>query len=368
MNVGIITYHCAHNYGAMLQAYALCKTLEGKGNEVRFVDFYPMRAELKNKRKLPVRNLRGLIVRGVEMLLYPVFKKRFLNFESFRERYLPVTNVRYKTDAELEKVPPVFDAFICGSDQIWNMEQGGTPAFFLRFPTGKSKRLAYAASFGRGEVPEQYKEKLADWLKSYDSISVRESSGIDIIKNATGMDVPQVMDPVFLLKITDWSAIAKEAVYKGEYIAFYSLEVSRELSDLVEFISGKFNIPVVVLGKGGRFILKCKSKMAIDSGPAEFLGWFKNARFVITNSFHATAFSLIFNKPFYSVPHSTRNTRLESLLKLVDLQSRQITSLSTIKELNAEEIMNIDYSHVNSIIEAEANRSDQFLKCSISNN
>jgi exopolysaccharide biosynthesis predicted pyruvyltransferase EpsI len=160
--------------------------------------------------------------------------------------------------------------------------------------------------------------------------------------------------------------VAVSSAFRGDYIAFYSLEVSRELSDLVELVSHKLNLPVVILGKGGRFILRCRTKMAIGSGPAEFLGWLMNASFVITNSFHATAFSILLQKPFFTVPHSTRKARMESLLHLTGLLGRQIDGLDKVADLSAEEMLKIDYTHTENELRREIKKSMDFLDGALS--
>lgn len=361
MKIGIITYHSAHNYGAMLQAYALQSTLAKLGHEVEFIHYHPKSVELKNLRRRKIQNIRQLVVRLAVILLGAKFRRRFANFDSFMNQHMQLTR-RYESGDELVDNPPRFDAFICGSDQVWNMEQGGDPSFFLQFPVGCAKRIAYAPSFGCGTVPDKYKQKLMEWLGSFDAISVRESSGVGIISEVMAMDVPQVLDPVFLLSSTDWNEVAKEPSYRGKYILFYSLEVSPQLSALLRILSKRLKLPIVILGKGGSFVVGCKTKMAIDSGPAEFLGWFKHASFVVTNSFHATAFSIIYQKPFYTVPHSTRNARLESILKLTGLESRQIGSVEQVRALDAEKILNVDFSVVERGLISEIKKSSDFLR------
>jgi len=360
MKIGILTYHSAHNYGAMLQAYALQTNLKDLGHEVQFVHYHSESLELKNRRKQKIRSLRQLVVRVAVFVLRKKFKRRFSNFESFMKSNLKCTR-RYKSTDELNEDPPVFDAFICGSDQVWNMGSGGEPAFFLRFPVGDAKRISYAASFGSGSIPQEYEKRLVEWVQPFDAVSVRESTGVDILKNISGTDACQVMDPVFLLSSDEWNQIAIEPEYTREYILFYSLEPSKKVSDLLKYLSKSLNMPIVILGKGGGFVLTCKTRMAIDSGPAEFLGWFKRASFVVTNSFHATAFSIIYRKPFFTIPHSTRNARMESLLQLTGLLSRQIVDDDMLGGVSDESMRDIDYSEVVKKLELEIEKSGDFL-------
>ncbi len=360
MEIGILTYHSAHNYGAMLQAYALQTKLEGLGHGAKFVHYHSDSLELKNQRKQKVCSLRQAVVKLAVILLRKMFVRRYDRFNMFLENYLKHTR-RYKSIAELNSSPPDFDAFVCGSDQVWNMGCGGEPAFFLRFPVAEAKKISYAASFGSGSVPEEYQKKLVKWLAPFDSISVRESSGVRIVKEVADRDAQLVMDPVFLLPSNEWNKIVHEPELSGNYILFYSLEPSSELSDILKHLSKRLNMPIVVLGKGGSFVLTCKIRMAIDSGPAEFLGWFKNASFVVTNSFHATSFAIIYKLPFLAVPHSTRNARMESLLELTGLMSRQVKSVPEVEEMNNDELMSVDYTVVQRRVDSEVKRSVDFI-------
>ncbi len=361
MRIGIFTFHGSHNYGAMLQAYALQQKLIELKHEVQIVHFNPEHVLLKNKRSQKISSLRDLFVRAIVLLLSVQFTRRYENFDSFMKQKMKLTR-RYVDFDDLSNDPPKFDAYVCGSDQIWNIQNFINPVFFLRFAPKDILKIAYAPSFGRDKIPKERKDILANWVSEFDAVSVRESSGVEILKEATGVAPVHVLDPVFLLTDSTWNNIAIEPNFKGKYLLFYSLEVSNNLSKLVKLISKRLNLPVVILGKGGSFVFTCKSKMAIDSGPAEFLGWFRHAAFVITNSFHAVAFSIIYQKPFYTIEHSTHNARMESLLKMTSLNSRQIDDLDELKLMSDIEITSINYSPVMQILEEEKAKSIAFLE------
>ena len=183
------------------------------------------------------------------------------------------------------------------------------------------------------------------------------------MEKITGKVPEIVLDPVFLPAREKWDEIMKVPSIDEPYLVFYSLEINRELSSLVGIASKALKIPIVVLGKPGSYIFRNRCLVKIDSGPAEFLGWIANAKALITNSFHATSFSIIFNIPFAVHPHSTRNTRIEHILEVAGMKSRLlrkgdvdrdalITHLTTVPHdgrlplsMDKERSKSLDYLH-----------------------
>jgi polysaccharide pyruvyl transferase WcaK-like protein len=233
---------------------------------------------------------------------------------------------------------------------------------FLQFaPTG-AKKIAYAPSFGRDVVDKKIFPQLAQYLSTFSAISIRENTGVAIIKEITGKNVPQLLDPVFLTGKEYWYSLLKAPNFKKPYIAYYSLEMTNTMEKAVHHLAKKLNLPVVILGKAGLLPLKCKTIIAIDAGPQEALGWFQNAAMICTNSFHAVAFSLIFEKPFVVVPHSSRNTRISSLLELADLTSRILPDHAQLSEITAEQLLTIDFTNWKSTLAVELEKSLAYLK------
>jgi hypothetical protein len=366
MKVGIVTFHAAHNYGAMLQAYGLQKTLERLGHESIIVHIFTKRMENKNLRRLTGISLRAIALKIITTLLGAYFKRRYDRFELFMKTNMKLSR-RYSTCEELVASPPLCDAFICGSDQVWNVENGIGAYFFLQFAPAGARKIAYAPSFGSDKIPDEYKPKISSYLSSFNAISVRESSGIEIVNELIGKQVPQVLDPVFLLDKNQWLSIAKKPKFNEPYIAFYSLEMTPLMEAMVVLLSKKLRMPVVILGKSGLLPFKCKTKIAIDSGPQEVLGWLYNATVICTNSFHATVFSLVFEKPFFVVPHSTRNTRLVSLIEIAQLNQRIVTDLEVLRESPKESLLEINYSSWRLAFSKEYEKSISFLQMSLAN-
>lgn len=364
MKVGILTYHASHNYGAMLQAYALQLQLTRMGHEVRFIHYYPSSVEQANKRTRPIKGVKGMLVRAAFYLVRGMLNRRFDRFEKFKDQYLELTN-RYESAEELKEMPPDVDAYVVGSDQVWNVQRGVSKVFFLQFESRPVRKIAYAPSFGTATVDESRKREITPWLERFHHLSAREDSGVQILKDLTGRDSPQVLDPVFLLNCDDWDQVSAKPELNEPYIAFYSLEVSRDVSALVAHVARLLGCRVVVLGKPGAVILTGRAHIAIDSGPAEFLGWLRGATFVISNSFHATAFAIKFGIPFLTLAHSSRNARMESLLALTGLEKRLVHSASDVKSRNISELVEMDFTDPLMKINLHRNVSASFLEAGL---
>lgn len=345
----------------MLQAWALQKTVANLGHSVEIIDYYDGSIEAKNRRKMGRFTLRNLLIQLLIIFMRSKFNRRFERFEKFKHERMWLTR-RYVNFDDLKNDPPVHEIFVSGSDQVFNMDAGGVPAFFLQFVPDGRRRVSYAPSFGSGHVPECFHPRLRDWLLDFDFLSVRETSGQDIIETVLGKRPDQVVDPAFLLSGEEWSKVAVEPQLNSGFIAFYSLEVQKNLTAVVEALSKHFRLPIVVLGKGGAFVFRNKILMAIDSGPREFLGFIKNARFVISNSFHSLAFSIIFERPFAAFPHSRRNARIESLLELTGLQDRAVDSTSTLKNKDSSWFDRVDWTTARRRLAEEREVSLQYLK------
>lgn len=326
--VGVVTFHNSHNYGAMLQAYGLQQTLIGLRYSSYFIDLHPEFLDAANRKFTPIRSYTDHFKRLLVLLNHRKLSIRYSSFESFKNNNLKLGQ-RYITPDAIRQAPPKYTRFICGSDQIWNVQQGLSPHYFLDWVPQGALRIAYAPSFGFATIPCCHKPAITKLLTNFSAVSVREQSGVEIIRSITGVTPEVVLDPVFLLPVERWREIMIHPTIKGPYLVMYSLENSRELSTLVTKASKLLQVPIVVLGKPGSYIFRNKCKIAIDAGPAEFLGWIANARAVITNSFHATAFSIIFNIPFAVYPHSTRNTRIEHILNVAGMEHRLTSNKQT---------------------------------------
>lgn len=357
---GILTYHSAHNYGAVLQAYALQEAIKESGFDAEFVHFHSLRRERKNRRKVKIRRLRDLPKLANKLIFGRKLTQRFNSFEEFIGKKLLISK-RYETPESLKVSPPEVDVLVCGSDQIWNLEQGGSPVFFLEFKSAETPSFSYAASFGHAVIEAKHSEKVKRWMQNFDLLSVREDSAKVELEKLIPDPIEHVLDPVFLHSREFWEKCETKPTISGDYIFFYSLEVTPKVSQTVAEISKMLKMPVVVVGKPGKFLFSCRTIIRIDTGPDEFLGLLSHAKMVVTNSFHATAFSILFGVPFLTVAHSHRNTRMESLLAMAGQTRRLLANESSATDWTKEELLNLD-ADIAAGLAKEIEKSKQFLK------
>lgn len=337
--VGIITIVNANNYGAELQAFALQKKIEqlGYDSEIinymyyknwRFHDsqlsqpFIPMNGKQKLIYWLKYRLLNFLIDK-IFPTFNPAIKNRNEKFAKFH-----TINTRFSKEFisidSLYTTPPQYDIYIVGSDQVWNpYALSSIEPYFLTFVSSKLKKIAYASSFGITSIPETLQSRIKDLLNNIDIISVRETSGVELVKNLTGRQAELVADPTFLLSKKEWKEyMIPYPTIAEKYILIYQLSDSKTIVDFSIKIGKERNLPVYRICKRA---FKNQNDSGVnnilDAGPSEFLSLIAHADCLVTNSFHGTAFAINFNTPFYTIisPQKSNNSRMESLLQTTDL-------------------------------------------------
>jgi|LSQX01.3.fsa_nt_gb hypothetical protein len=352
--VGIVTFHRAINYGAILQAYSLYTVCKRMGADPVIVDYRNPRLENRHKEfrwkdcKTPKDYIKFV-------LLANNYNNKFRKFRYFYEDYLELSKP-YLTLEDLKKDISYYDRYICGSDQVWN---GGItdldPAYFLTF-ANTEQRNSYAASFGFGVLADDKIDKYKQLLSGFNHMSVRERDGADIIKRLLGNEVSVVLDPTLLLNKEDWSTLTVQSKHK-DYILVYGFGKGNHLLDFAISLAKETGLKIVRIGNS--YMPSRKFSYERSACPREFIGLFSAASYVVTNSFHGTAFAINFNKEFFTemLPEAQSvNSRLENILDLFDLGSRQIRSS------DASRIQAIDYDHVNEKLKNERERSLEFLE------
>lgn len=340
MNIGIITFHFVYNQGAVLQCFALKKYLESQGHNVKVINYRPgyhivRYKSFKNpvqyamwnwKRHSKKNVLRRTVFTGMSVLrcLYSNLKGKDSKIEQlfsvFAEEHLNQTK-EYRSLRQLRKNPPEMDAYISGSDQLWNpelLDQEFDGAYFLEFGDAHIPRIAYAVSMGK-EQKEEYRNELKKHCEGLTAVSLREYSEASI--EATGRDVHVCVDPTFLINAEDYDKIAKTNTETEPYIFVYGFETTDEIKQAVERAKEKYQCRIIN-GSPHRVKLDCETKNIREYAPDAFLSYIKNAVCVITNSFHATVFSIIYKKEFITVSHSTRGIRMNELLGKLGLETR----------------------------------------------
>lgn len=316
MKIGIMTFHFAYNYGAALQAYGLCTFLRKNGYDAQIIDYMPK--ELKHLYTLnPFCVSRKKEVIG-KMKKFFYCRQQFRLFDEFLEKNNLCT-VKI-TREELGNLNSDFDIFIVGSDQIWNPNilKDSAP-YYLDFVNSSKRKIAYAASFGVKNLSPEESSKTKKYLEKFDWISVREESGVEIVKNC-GIDAELISDPVFLLGREDWRQLERAVDVPERFIFYYALEYNESLDNKAIELSKKENAKVVIVHSTCERISKISDGIRLDNvGPEEFLFLMRSAICIVTDSFHATAFGLIFSKKLINISSETRSIRAKNLLRNLGL-------------------------------------------------
>lgn len=337
--VGIITMHKVWNAGSALQAYALQYITETLGYEAKLIDYkYPNleHAAFSNN----IKEVRSLNFKGALRVLFYIVKSYFVRnshsraYTIFYERYFKCTDLEYVSRKSLLEDPPQFDIYVTGSDQVWNPQYVGfDTSYMLDFVPEHAKRLSYASSFSTNNIPSYMHDDYARCLIKYDSISVREQSGKKLVEGLIHKNATVCCDPTLLLDDKQWGNLACESNFKVSrkyilvYIMGYAYDPYPMIYQHIDSVSKKLKLPVLFYNTIRGKYKAPYGKIKVDGlGPLEFLWLFQNAAFVVTDSFHGTAFSLNFKRPFISVIEKKdgSDSRVYNLLETTGTQHRAI--------------------------------------------
>lgn len=360
MKIGIITFHRAINYGAVLQAWALQTAIKQFGCEVEILDYRNEWMESYSGifytygKKICIKTILS-VLRNL-----PVRFKRVQNYRRFNKKYLQLSHPLYKKD--LPAIENKYDSFITGSDQVWNNYLANfDDSYFLSFVKEKQKKNSYAASFGFSNFPKELKNDYRNRLNAFNKISVRESQGISLVKEICGKSAILCVDPTMLIEKKQWECLL-QPILRKKYILVYALNPIVHLMEYAEFLSETENLDICYISSEWKNIWDYREnkrvKHIIAPSPRKFISLINEAEYVLTNSFHGTVFSLIFHTKFYSeIDYITkRNDRIESLLLNVGLQSRIITE--KLPEIGD----NIDWMEVDKKMDSQKQTSENYLK------
>lgn len=317
MKIGVLTFNRAYNLGAVLQAFSLQKALEESGGEAELIDYQCPAIDAMHK-PYPVFHPGIKPKKRIYNLIYNiVFTKRRLRFKQFQMR---LKKSKTYTKQTIGKADGLYDVFITGSDQVFNLRlTGGDTTYFLDFVKSR-KKISYAASFGV-YLPEK-RELYRSLLQSFDYLSLREQSSAEKLREELDLQAQIMPDPVFLHSKDEWIEFLNIRQSRAKkYILIYSLIEKKELYEIARDKSAGKDWKIIAItkvlkpaGKADRYIR--------NAGPAEFLELLLNAEYVVTNSFHGTAFSLIFEKQFEVVLPGVASERIENLLDGLNLRSQ----------------------------------------------
>lgn len=358
MQVGLITFHASYNFGSALQAFAMQAVIKSLGHEPAVVD-YVCRDQKQyvllspcHPRRAPriLKNLRA-------------YYGRKDAFERFAEVNFKLTKTRYsyKNEMALAELQDEFDCFVCGSDQIWNLDctQGVVEPFFLSF-AGDKRRVAYAPSLAHTEFKSENfdKEKVARLLADFDDLSVREEETLPLFQPLVDKPIDVVLDPTLLLDAADYESIISEPLVKEGYIFMYLLRECPELIASTAAMARETGKKVVYISEKNLSIPNSVNLFGI--GPSEFLSLIANADAVMANSFHAVVFSVLFHKPFRVFATDNSGARMRDLLGNLGIGERCIAGE------DSSEIAEVDWDDVERRLEALRAHSMDYLRRALS--
>ena len=368
MKIDIITRHAIANYGSILQAYATEKMLDKLNIENEIIDYVRVEENSKNLVKTYMKNSKKWNRNFITRFIYKIIQKPNLDimnnkFAKYRKKYLKLTSKQYKNKNELMEDLPQADIYCTGSDQVWGQiaNDDYDENYFLEFVPNDKRCIAYSASFGKNKLSENLKIKLPKLMEKYSDIMVRELSAVKIL-NASGIDnVKLVLDPTLLLSKEEWEENLKiKNNEKEQYILTYQLHHNKEFDKYLKKLAKATNLKVVRLSSSIYYKFKY-GKFVYLPDLEQFLTYFKNAKYVVTESCHGTVFSIIFNKQVIDILPGKTRTRIESILKLFGMEDRIVNDYNDMSIINKE----IDYKKVNDILDKERKKSIEYLRKAI---
>lgn len=370
MKVGILTFHNAHNYGAVLQAYALKTCVKQLGHDVSVVNYRNPKIQSVYPKYLPPKfTLTELNPKRWKQFIYDTLRgiygqkewaKKWNAFEAFINGQLLENQTKQVTYEDFETLG--LDAYLLGSDQIWSSFLMGAldPVYFGKFKK-KERIISYAASLANGMIPEVEEDAFRELTGNIDILSVREEKLAENLKRITRREVATTVDPTLLLEAKDYEQMLPEnpvrEIPKEPYIFAYFVVEEQPVADCARALAEQLNMPLVELHC--YHMPECSEPYQYaDLGPAEFLYFIKNAEYVVTNSFHGTVFSILYQRKFFSV--YKKNGRVDNLLGFLGIPERHVENPEQMKLDNI-----IDYTDVQEKLGVYREASIRFLKESL---
>lgn len=324
MKIGILTYHRAHNYGAMLQAYALQQFLQSKGHQVDFIDYWPKEHADEYNLWKPLRGTLKQIIATIVVSGLTFWRRwtRIRQFQAFVTDYLRLPQkARYSEHAAVIDEP--YDCVVVGSDQIWRNRSslgyyyGFDPTFFCQTLSHPTHCISYAASMGVIQMDEQDKQLFTKYLSAFQTILVREQSLCNLVESL-GYQANVVIDPTLLFTKEQWNELLPPTRFRKEkYVLYYQLMDSKEALLFAKQQAKQRNCRLLIMD--ARISCIQRPHHISFASPIEFMQAIRDAEFVIPTSFHGTAFSIIFEKQFLATGLQKNADRVQTLLRSVGI-------------------------------------------------
>ena len=364
MRIGILTFHRAHNCGAMLQCFALQTVLERMGHTVDVLDCNDI-GEEKRFRNLCLWPLRRSARKVIEFLFsLGSFDLRLLRFAKFRR-----CNLHLSEPVDFRNFPQKYDRYIVGSDQVFqpNLTKELAPLFLLDAVLDDTKKFSYAASFGYESLPEKFRPLYRRCLDKFSALSVREASGVKIVQEELGLkkNVSVVLDPTLLLTAADYASIEKRNTSPEKYVLVYSIGGAyKKLRDTARQVAKKFGLEIVYVNACRRHYWDVPFSDYLSISPDRLIYLIHHAQFVVTTSFHGVAFSLIYHRPFVAIlPNDSKvSGRIPALLSAIALSDNAISEDESVSDSLIDSAKKMDYVAIDAKLDLLRRKSFAFLE------
>lgn len=358
----LITCHNIKNYGSVFQTYATTVVFKDFGYDVTVIDYQRPGTDREGFRKRTLRESH-MAKKPVIKFVFPyVLKASFYKmeevFSDFLRKYVATTAKTYLTEEELVQNCPGADLYISGSDQIWNSDINGRieRPYYLSFLPDDKKRISFASSFGKTQLHDDEKAETCGLLSKYQWLSTRERSGTEIIRGL-GLDADTVLDPTLWLSKEQWERLAEPVRAPKRYVLVYQLHNNKAMDQYIKQMEKTCHLPCLRVDLFYHYMVK-SGRHIVCPTPGQLIALIKNAEYVISDSFHMTVFSILFNKKFISIySENSFNDRIASILKLLDLEARHLESYEDFGIWNKE----IDYDKVNRCLEEQKQKMRTLL-------
>lgn len=372
MKADVITLHTVDNYGSAMQTYATQEVLKKLGYDVEIIDYW-------RKNNLPECRAKQMFKTSSMQKLKPIWGRnkktratavKIIQFYlehhtsptwKFLKENVNLSSKRYTSFEELKQDPPEADMYITGSDQVWNSiwNSGIDPAYFLDFAPEGKPRIAFSASIGRTEFSDDEISKTRAMLQKYSAISVREESAVVLLKSI-GIESQLILDPTLMLTRNEWKKVAKGKRAKKPFLLIYQLNPNAEMDQYAAELAKRKGWEVLRIGFG-RSDKQKTGRCIMSPSVEEFIGLLFQASCVLTDSFHATAFSLNLGTEFISVRPPRFSTRIESILRLTGEEKHLLESYENFDIVDQK----LDKKHVKGILDRERKVGMEWLKSAL---
>ena len=384
--MGIASCYYNRNYGSMLQAYATQKIINKIGHQAITIQcLSPINYMTQSRiryyiHKITEGNILKSKIRQVSGRVSSFRNKNYRRNRAIRNKKFDdfyMSNIHLsglkENRAELTEFASNMDAVVVGSDMLWHPINIEHDYFTLTFVPNEVKKISYATSFGTTVIPKYQKKSAKAFLDRFDAISVREDSGLKVLENLGVVKSARVvLDPTLLFTANDWDDVRNDdCCIDQTYILCYFLGVNKWHREIANNLRKQTGYKIVMLPHLDEYIFgddEFGDYQLYNVGPSELLGLIKNARFVLTDSFHGTCFSVLYHKQFLTFNRfmkkntQSTNTRIDSLLRKLNLEERRVISpITNVKEMIEAEI---DFSKADKVLEKMRNISVEYLKAS----